>query len=293
MRRVLTLLAPLCLLFALPRDAYAAGDSTATMKRVVFAANLLSGAVGALQPEDGTGVLPAGWQCIGLCGTGSADGVVVTPPSGTQYLWVSTAAGVPNVNLPGVGGSSTPTNGSRLLSPAINAKAGDVLTFTFNYVTSDGGGFADYGWARLLSGGAPVATLFTARTTPGGNSVPGFAMPSPSATLTPSTVSIVDGPPVWSPLGASSGTCFDVGCGYTGWVRSDYVLGGAGSYQLEVGVTNWNDEAFDSGMAFAGIAVNNVLLPINPAIAVVPEPQTWALLLCGLGALAVVRRRRV
>ena len=49
-------------------------------------------------------------------------------------------------------------------------------------------------------------------------------------------------------------------------------------------MVNWDDEIFQSGMAFDGITVAGV--PI------VPEPQTWALFAAGLGALGWMGRRR-
>src|SRR5438874_798040 len=86
---------------------------------------------------------------------------------------------------------------------------------SYQYITTDGAGFADYAWAELYSStNNPVALLFTARTEQTGSIVPGTGLPSPTATLNPTSVPIIPGGPVWSPLGASSGQCFDVGCGY-------------------------------------------------------------------------------
>lgn len=232
--------------------------------------------------------IPAGWACAGNCGTQGANGVVTLAPSGgSQYGWVSTENGVNGVALPGVGGSGNATNGSRLRSSVFSATAGDDLAFQFNFVTSDGSGFADYAWARLLdSAFNEVALLFTARTTPSGNIVPGFSMPAPAATLTPPTVSIIGGAPQWAPLGSSSGTCYATGCGYTGWVSSTYSIANAGNYILEFGVTNWNDNAFQTGLAFDGITVGGT--PIGE----VPEPATLALLGLGLFGINAARRRK-
>jgi hypothetical protein len=246
--------------------------------------------------ESLDGPLPDGWNCTGNCGVLGPNGVVVAPPNGaTSYLWVSTYEGAEGVNLPGVGGSGFATNGSRAISPTFNGMMGDRFSFFFNYVTSDGAGYADYGWARLLNaGGDQVALLFTARTTPGGSTVPGFSMPAPTVTLDPATVLIVPGGPSWSPLGFDSGSCFDQGCGYTGWVRSDFTLSADGSYRLEFGATNWTDRAFDSGMAVAGLALNDVAIPVNPGmppIVAVPEPGTVLLVAAGLGLLVATRRR--
>jgi hypothetical protein len=232
--------------------------------------------------------IPAGWTAVGNAGTSGANGVVsLAPTGGSQYGWVSTANGVNGVALPGVGGSGNGTNGSTLRSTVFSAAAGDALEFNFNYVTSDGSGFADYAWARLLDASFnEVALLFTARTTPSGSIVPGFSMPAPAATLTPASVSIIGGAPSWSPLGGSSGSCYASGCGYTGWVGSSYDIASAGNYMLEFGVTNWNDTQYDSGLAFDGITVGGT--PIGQ----VPEPMSLALLGLGMIGMGAARRRR-
>ena len=114
--------------------------------------------------------------CVGNCGTRGANGVVTAPPGGGTYSYVSTADGVFGAGqLPGIGG----TNGSSFTTSSFSAAAGDPLDFAFNYVTSDGAGFSDYGWARLLtSTGDLVAVLFTARTQASGTIVPGTGLPS-------------------------------------------------------------------------------------------------------------------
>jgi hypothetical protein len=163
------------------------------------------------------------------------------------------------------------------------------LNFYFNYVTSDGSGFADYAWVQLLnSSGTPAALLFTARTAPSGSIVPGFSMPPPAATLDPSSVLIHDGAPTWSPLGPSSGTCFDAGCGYTGWIKSSFTITASGNYMLQAGVVNWNDEEFDSGLALDGVTVAGTpITPVTPSG--VPEPAS--ILLVSLGAAGLLVRR--
>ena len=177
------------------------------------------------------------------------------------------------VNLPVLAAGST--NGSRLQSNLFSATAGEALEFYFNYVSSDGSGFADYAWARLLdSGGNEVALLFTARTTPAGNAVPGFGVPLPTATLTPSPVAIIPGGPVWSPLGSDSGACFNVGCGYTGWILSQYTIAAAGNYRLEFGTANWQDQLFESGLAFDGLTIGGVPIPPAPGRAS-PSRRRW------------------
>lgn len=227
--------------------------------------------------------IPGGWECKGACGTSPANGVV-TSPSGNSYGWVSTNGGVNDVALPGVGGSGEPTNGSTLRSVAFAAGAGDELAFRFNYVTSDGAGFSDYAWARLLDqSGNQVALLFTARTTEDGTVIPGFSMPQPAATLVPPSAVIVADATEWAPLGDSSGKCWDVGCGNSGWIESSYLIPQDGTFYLEFGVTNWDDEAYDSGMAFDGVTIAGV--------PVIPEPETYLMLVAGLALLAWRRQR--
>ena len=89
--------------------------------------------------------IPIGWACIGSCGTLGANGVVTAPPGGATYDYVTTNDGVAlaaqDLNL------GSETNGTTLTSVAFAANAGDPLAFYFNFVTSDGAGFADYGWA--------------------------------------------------------------------------------------------------------------------------------------------------
>lgn len=231
--------------------------------------------------------IPAGWTCTGTCGTSGADGVVpLSPTGGSHYGWVATTDSTAPVSLPGVGGQGEGTNGSTLRSVTFNATAGTSLDFRFNYTTSDGAGYADYAWARLLDGNNnEVALLFTARTSENGNAVPGFAMPAPIATLTPSTVTIHAGDTKWSPLGEDSDTCFDVGCGTTGWVKSEYTIANAGQYKLEFGVTNWNDTDYNSGLAFDAITLGGVPLPV-------PEPGTYVMLLAGMTVLGALAKRR-
>jgi hypothetical protein len=226
--------------------------------------------------------------------------VVTLSPFGTStYDYISTNGSSATAVLPGI--APTPggeTNGTVLSTPIFSASAGDALNFYFNYVTSDGSStYSDYAWAELFdSGNKPVALLFTARTEPSGSIVPGAALPTPVATLTPSSVPIIpgDGPgglqagPEWTPLGIYSGTCFDVGCGYTGWVLSSYTIPTGGNYFLEFGATNWVDEKFDTGMAIDGVTVAGV--PITPTV---PEPSTLLLFGSGLITLAGVARRKL
>ena len=232
---------------------------------------------------------------IGSAGTLGANGVVSLPPTGDPtYGWVSTFLGAPGGGLPyilpGINGGSGNNNGSTLRSDLFAANSGDNLQFYFNYVTSDGAGFADYAWARLLdASNNEVALLFTARTKSVGSIVPGFGMPAPSATLTPGSVPIIGGAPIWAPLGISSGTCFAAGCGYTGWVQADYFILSAGNYLLEFGVTNWSDTYYDSGLAFSGSTIQGA--PINTSTTV-PVPAAAWLFGSGLTVLLSAMRRR-
>jgi hypothetical protein len=227
--------------------------------------------------------VPAGWTCVGNCGTDGADGVVTLSPTGNAaYEWVSTSGGTNGVGALPTGALGSETDGSTLATPLFSATAGTALNFYFNYVTSDGAGYADYAWAELFnSSHTPVALLFTARTEASGSIVPGAGLPAPLATLTPASVPIIGGAPTWSPLGGYSGECYDAGCGHTGWVRANYTIATAGSYYLEVGVVNWLDTLYDTGLAVDGVTVGGA--PVTPTT---PAPSSLLLLGIGLAALA-------
>lgn len=237
------------------------------------------------------GGIPGTWTCTGNCGTLGANGVVTTSPEGGNYGWIASNAAPTGLGLDLDGdGTADGTNGTRLRSGVFSANAGDDLEFYFNYITSDGAGFADYAWVRLLNSDlTEAALLFTARTTPGGDTVPGFGLPSlnPGVTLVPASTPIIAGGPAWSPLGGSSGECYSTGCGYTDWIKMTYDIATDGDYVLEFGVVNWLDTSFDSGLAFDGIQVGGK--PIEPEP--VPEPATLALLGLGLAGLGFMRRK--
>lgn len=260
--------------------------------RTSFRLAILAGAaLGALAASHAAEALPAGWTCTTAgCGTQTAtDGVVTIPTGVSEISWVSTSGGDTGQGL-GLGGETT---GARLLTNTFSAAAGEQLSFRFNYVTSDGAGFADYAFVQL-SDGTNVTTLFTARTTPGGDTVPGFGLPAidPGVTLTPGATPIIDGAPDWSPLGEGPDTCFagvGAGCGYTGWIEMDFTIGTAGNYQLIFGVTNWSDDGLQSGLAIAGATIGGD--PITPPTGV-PTPAALALFGLGVLGLAAARRRR-
>ena len=223
--------------------------------------------------------------CTGNCGVGGpgVDGNVTASPDGGSYNWISTDGGTNGAGqISGVGG----TDGSLFTSTQFSATAGDTLEFFFNYVTSDGSGFADYGWAELVDDALNhVAWLFTGRTQPNGDIAPGFGLPGIDATLDPLGSPIIDGESNWSPLGGDSGLCFQgvgQGCGQTGWIKSTYDIAADGNYFLLFGVTNWSDTAFDSGLAFDGAKIDGK--PIDPPE--VPLPGAALLLLTGLAGVA-------
>jgi hypothetical protein len=258
-------------------------------------------AIGAAVPASAStlfgGGVPAGWTCNGNCGTDGNDGVVGNSPAGGNYGYVSTYGSSYQPAGPVNGGTSngngTSTNGSVLTSTVFNNASGSTLQFYFDYITADGAGWADYAWAELedVTNPANSVLLFTARTTPGGSTVPGFEMPTPAATITPDPVTITPNATTWTPLGPDSdgsGSCFDVGCGSTNWLTSDYTLTSNDTYYLQFGVANWGDQAYQTGMAFDGITVGGT--PIQSTN--VPEPASMALLGLGLAGLAAARRRK-
>jgi hypothetical protein len=223
--------------------------------------------------------------CVGTCGTLGADGVVTASPQGGNYNYVSTNGGVAVADL----NLGNETNGSTY-SFSFLGNAGDQLKFYFNFVTSDGSQYADYAWVNL-TGPSSALTLFTARTTPSGNTVPGNGMPaiSPGVSVTPATVTVTPNATTWSALGGSSGTCYNTGCGNTGWVEATYTLVDTGTYSMLFGTVNWLDSAYQTGLAFDGITVGGVEVDPNPTV---PEPATLALLGLGLVGLGVTRRRK-
>ena len=236
--------------------------------------------------------------CVGTCGTGTANGDVTLPPGFSSYNYVTTAGGpAGGGNLPSLFGPAgvTSTNGSTFTTDAFTATAGEMINFNFNYVTSDGSSsFPDYAWAGLLStDGGSNYLIFSAQTQPTGNTVPGETLPAlaPGTALVPTTSAIMagsgsDGGPVWAALAEDSGSCYDPGCGLTGWIESQFTGEAAGSYTLEFGVSNATDTAYESGLAFAGVEVG------GQPVSSVPEASSLALFGAGLAALLLVFKRR-
>lgn len=122
------------------------------------------------------------WSAVGAGGIIYGDGTVPESPAGNaQFGFVSTFGGVfdvsPLVLKTDGRGNETSNNGSTVRSSAFSASAGDALSLYFNYVSTDGRGYDDYAWARLIDAGTneTAAWLFTARSTNSarGNVVPG------------------------------------------------------------------------------------------------------------------------
>ena len=254
------------------------------------------------------------WTCTGSCGSlAGADDIALSPTGNAKYGYVTTSesaeTGVSPLSLdPTSRGTGIETNGSKIVSSSFTAGQGDVLSIYFNYVSTDGKGYDDYAWARLLnaSDNSFVAWLFTAESTNSGtkNIVPGKVVDKNvfdpdtaienfkdySFTSKPGT-DAVD----WAALGASNGTCWKddaAGCGYTGWLKSTHTMASGGNFRVEFGVVNWGDGAYDSGLAFdfTNLSASAVVPP--PPGADIPEPATPALLALALGVMGGTARRR-
>lgn len=288
-------------------------------------------------------VAAATWSSTGATGLiagnyqGSPDDMMLgsSLTGNSTFGFVTTSGGVTGVSPLSLNDSEfgfNQTNGSKVVSSSFSALASDKLTLHFNYVTTDGRGYDDYAWARVVSTSTnqTAAWLFTARSANApdgdgsGDYVPGKVLSEqvnfkdldshdPNRQL---GAVLNDGNPVvgmpggsntnWAPLGladnginGSYGWCWDSGsgCGSTGWVKSEYTFANAGSYYLEFGVINWGDEIFDSALAFDFVGLQrssfgNVAVLENAVAAPVPEPETWALMMAGVSLMGFVARRR-
>ena len=251
------------------------------------------GAALAMSVSAQAAVLPSVGNFEGTAGVLGADGVVTLPPveDATAYVYVTTNGSSYTEAGLDVGNEQ---NGSELTTFDFLADAGDILEYYFNYVTSDGAGFADYAYAQLNNEDMGTSELiFTARTTPSSDTVPGFALPgiAPGVTLDPASTAIIPGGPVWSPLGTTySGQCFSAGCGYTGWIKSTYTIAEAGTYSFTFGVVNWNDTIWHSGLAIAGLTIDGEVI-IEPEVPAIPLPASVLLLPTALLALRSLRKK--
>lgn len=217
-----------------------------------------------------------------------ADGdISAAPIANGGYAFVSTFNGVDGAGqIAGVQG----TNGSEYITDLFTANAGDSLNFYFNYITTDGSDYTDYAFAELLDGGLNhIAWLFTARTTPSGDTSPGFALPANDGLLNPASSAINPNATTFSGLGGDSGSCWAAGCGNTGWIESVYGITTGGDYALRLGVSNVSDVRYDSALAFSGVTVAGTSVSIPGGV---PEPATWAMLIGGVGLVGTARRRQ-
>lgn len=255
------------------------------------------------------------WVATGAAGIIFGDGIVQnSPTANAQFGYLTTAGGTLGVSplvLRDEGrGTENHTNGSKIQSSAFTVSANDTLTLYFNYISTDGRGYDDYAWARLVNAATnnTAAWLFTARSTnsANGNVVPGNVLNRQVDNNLPDEIDAVlnDGNTVgfdvagtdWLPLGSSSGICWDDAntCGPTGWIKSEYSVASAGAYFLEFGVINWGDQAYDTALAFdfQGLQAGNfsgVTLVPNPVG--VPLPGGYLLMSLGMGLMATLSWR--
>jgi PEP-CTERM motif len=281
-----------------------------TRQHIPLLALLLAGASLALPAAHAAEASLAGtpWAGTGAAGLIGATSTVPASPLGNSlFAYVSTADsaafGVSPLLLKTDGkGNEMANNGSVLVSGSFAAVAGQTLALQFNYVSTDGRGYDDYAWARLIHAGnnSTAAWLYTARSTNSarGNVVPGDVLSRQQdkdlpdeldATLNNgNSVGFDVASTAWQPLGFSTGYCWDGAntCGPSGWIRSDYTFAQTGSFRLEIGVVNWGDQAFDSALAvdYSGLAQGD--FPGLTVMAAVPEPGQLAMMLSGLGLMA-------
>jgi uncharacterized protein (TIGR03382 family) len=259
------------------------------------------------------------WTATGAAGL--IEGTSTVPVSSTgnsPFGYLTTTGGVQDVSplvLKTDGkGSETSENGSLIRSGVFSAARGDSLSLLFNYVSTDGRGYEDYAWARLVNAGdnTTAAWLYTARSdnSARGSVVPGDVLKRQTdgklqkdldAQLNNGkSVGFDVSSTAWAPLGGWSGSCWTSAntCGPSGWIESEYDFARGGDFVLEMGVVNWGDELFDSALAFdfKGLRADDFsgLRVLDPSTdgGTVPTPATPALALAGLGLLAAQSRRR-
>ena len=259
--------------------------------RHVLAGLALLGCSASVGAQAFNGGMPAGYTCAGNCSTSTPNGDITPVPSGASRFGYVTTFQTGNHTDPFVIGG---TNGSVLASSAFTGLAGQTMSFYFDYITSDGSSFPDYAWVQLRNTTTlSLTTLFTARTNPSGNTVPGFGLPGITAgvTLTPSSVVVTPGLTNFSGLGADSGACWlgpGNGCGNTGWIAASYDFTADDSYQLVFGVSNVNDGGYQSALLFDYDTGEGGA----PTISTTPEPASLLLVATGALALGFLRRRR-
>lgn len=266
-----------------------------------------------------TAIDQVNWLATGAAGLIEGTNTMPLSPTGNSYFgFVTTAGGAGHFGSPdnvsplilkadGKGNEGT-NNGTKIVSDAFSGIAGNTLTLHFNYISTDGRGYDDYAWARLVDAASneTAAWLFTARSTNSarGNVIPGDVLNRQVDRDAPDQLDAVlnDGDRIgfdvssttWQPLGTSSGYCWDDAntCGPSGWVKSSYVLAQTGTFRLEFGVANWGDEIFDSALAFDFVGLDAANFPNAPLIASVPEPSIQAMFLAGIALAGVVALRR-
>ncbi len=250
------------------------------------------------------------WTSKGTMGTiGGTPAMSASPAGSSQFAYVTTAGGVSGVsplNLKPDNKVGGQTNGSKAVSSTFNANAGDTLQMYFNYMSTDGRDYVDYSWARLVDeNGAHVAWLFASESNNSGNGnvVPGKVLKSQDKDLpmlpdevdaivnNGNTVGFEVNSTDWAPLGDSVDACWDSAntCGSTGWLRSQYTIGGAGIYFLELGVMNWGDEAYQSALAIDFEGLNSARF--GSQMAAVPVPAAAWLFGSALLGFAGLRRK--
>lgn len=249
------------------------------------------------------------WTAVGSAGSMAPSGdITASPWANGQYGYVTTAESAEYNVSPltlDAGGkiSGVETNGSKFTSASFSALAGQTLSMSFNYVSTDGKGYDDYAWARVINAAdnSLAAWLFTAQSTNSSTKgiVPGNVLDKaafdPDQVITNykdfSFTSKTSQEPInWSALRGSNGACWKdnaEGCGFTGWLNSSITLANSGLYRVEVGVVNWGDESYDSGLAFDFKGLTN-----TQVVTSVPEPDSYLMMLAGLGLIGSIARRR-